>query len=365
MNLFIPFSVSFLITLFTIPFVIKLARRLNLVDDPNLRPHPAHIHTKITPRAGGLPIFIAITLTTLIFVPFDKHILGILVGSLILLLTGLFDDYLHDFSPVKRLIFQFVSALVVVGSGVGITFVGNPFGGTLRLDEIVFQLNLFGLHNIIILADLFALFWIVWIENCLNWSTGVDGQMPGIALAAAGTIGLLSSKLYLNGDPHQLYIAILSFITAGSAFGLLFFNWSPAKIFPGFSGSTILGFMIATLSILSGAKLATALLVLLIPAVDFFYTFFRRIFSRKSPFLGDQKHLHHMLLNKGFTHKQIALFYVVTSALLGILATNLSSQGKVFTVLGVSVIVFGGILWLHLFQKELKQSNNNIKEGLN
>src|SRR5205085_2885153 len=119
--------------------------------------------------------------------------------------------------------------------------------------------------------------------NMINWSKGVDGQMEGVVLVAAFTIGALSLKLFNGGDPNQLTIATLSFITAGAALGLMIFNWHPAKIIPGQGASTILGLMIATLSILSGAKLATALLALLIPTTDFFYTFFRRILSGKSP----------------------------------------------------------------------------------
>jgi len=186
----------------------------------------------------------------------------------------------------------------------------------------------------------------------VNWSKGVDGQMPSITLIAFIIIGLLSFNFYNLGDPNQLIIAILSFICAGASLGFLIFNWHPAKIFPGFSGSTILGFMIAVLSILSGAKLATALLVLLVPAVDFFYTFFRRILEKKSPLKGDQKHLHHLLLERGLTHPQISLIYASTCALLGMLSTNLNSQGKMFTLIVAGVVIFGAILWLHLLSKK-------------
>src|SRR3989338_3094190 len=136
-----------------------------------------------------------------------------------------------------------------------------------------------------------GLVWIVWVMNMINWSKGVDGQMPGIVAVSASILGLLSLKLQISHDLSQVNLAMLAFITAGSALGLLIFNWHPAKIFPGFSGSTILGFMIAILAILSGAKLATALLVLLIPATDFAYTFVRRILQGKSPVWGDRGHL--------------------------------------------------------------------------
>jgi UDP-GlcNAc:undecaprenyl-phosphate/decaprenyl-phosphate GlcNAc-1-phosphate transferase len=183
--------------------------------------------------------------------------------------------------------------------------------------------------------------------------------MPSITLTAFLTIGFLSLNFYNLGDPNQLVIAILSFICAGASLGFLVFNWYPARIFPGFSGSTILGFMIAVLSILSGAKLATALLVLLVPTIDFFYTFFRRILEKKSPLKGDQKHLHHLLLERGFSHRQISLLYALSCVILGLLATNLNSQGKIFTIILAGVIVFGAILWLHLLQSREEQEQQN------
>lgn len=179
--------------------------------------------------------------------------------------------------------------------------------------------------------------------------------MPGIVTIAAIILGLLSLKLGLSGDLSQINVAKLSFITAGAAFGLLIFNWHPAKIFPGFSGSTILGFMIAVLAILSGAKLATAGLVLLIPSTDFAYTFFRRILQGKSPVWGDRGHLHHKLLEIGLSHQQISLFYILGSAILGAAALSLSSTGKLFAAILIGTIILGGILWLNFFGDYLGQ----------
>lgn len=352
MTILFAFIISFLITFATIPLTIVLAKKFKLVDDPKKRPHPAHIHSRIIPRAGGLPIYIGIVCAILLAVPLDKAIIGIIIGMLVLLVVGLIDDYLTDFSPYPRLAFQIIAALVIVASGVGITFITNPLGGLIYFDEIVIPIELFGRHNIILIADIFALLWIVWMMNMINWSKGVDGQMPGIVTIAALIIGILSMQLYALGDPNQLTVATLSFITSGAALAFLFFNWHPARILPGQSASTIFGLLIATLSILSGAKLATALIVLLIPSIDFFYTFFRRIFSGKSPFHGDQKHLHHLLLKRGLSHEQISLFYLTSCAILGLAATNLSSQEKFFVVIGVGIVILGAILWLHLFYKE-------------
>jgi len=159
-------------------------------------------------------------------------------------------------------------------------------------------------------------------------------------------LGLLSLKLTLSGDPTQAKVAILAFITTGASLGLLLFNWHPARIFPGFSGSTILGFMIAVLAILSGAKLATAGLVLLIPATDFAYTFLRRILSGKSPVWGDRGHLHHRLLDAGWSKSKVAIFYWGITGVLGAIALYLNTPSKFYTIVSVAVAVLGLIVWL-------------------
>lgn len=340
MNFLIPAFISFLITFLSIPLTIRLAKRFNLLDNPKVRPHPAHTQNRTVPRAGGLAIFLGIAAAALIFIPMSKSGIGLMLGLLILLAAGLFDDKYHNFSPYLRLLTQFSAAALAVGSGITITFITNPLGGIINLDTAIMQFNL---------GDILALIWIVWVMNMVNWSKGVDGQMPGIITVSAFILGLLSLKLGFFKDPAQINVAKLSFVTASSSLAFLFFNWHPAKIFPGFSGSTILGFMIATLAILSGAKLATAGLVLLIPAADFAYTFTRRILSGKSPVWADKKHLHHRLLEKGFSHQQIALFYILGSAILGSAALSLSSQGKLFAAILIGIILLGGILWLNLF----------------
>lgn len=343
------FLISLIVSLSAAPFTIWLSKKYQLMDDPKKRPHPAHIQNRIIPRAGGLPVYIAIVTGLLIFIPLSKAIIGIIIALTLLLIIGLLDDKFADFSPFPRLGFQILAALTVVLAGVGITFITNPFGGILRLDSINIPIYFFGEHHILLIADLFALLWITWIMNVVNWSKGVDGQMPGIMTVAFLVIGFISFRFFIQGDPNQLNIAVIAFITAGASLGLLYFNWHPAKILPAFSGSTILGFMLATLAILSGGKLATALIVLLVPAIDFFYTFFRRIASGKSPFFGDQKHLHHLLLQRGWSHQKISLFFILCSTVLGVLVVNLSSEEKLFTLLLGTVIITGAIIWLQLF----------------
>ncbi len=358
MNLLLLFLVPFLITLAAIPLTIRIANKYGLVDNPNLRPHPARLHKDTTPRAGGLAIYTTLVLSILIFMPFEKYLVGIGVGITILLATGLIDDKNPLFSPYKRLLLLFLAAGAAVISGIGISFIANPFYGLgltpaslstpyISLGQMIIPVNFLGIKDVSLVASIFAFLFIATLTQVINWSKGIDGQMPGITLVTALTLGILSLKLYILGDPNQLTLAKLSFIVAGTSLGFLIFNWHPAKIFPGFSGLTILAFMLASISILSGAKVATALLVLAVPAVDFIYTFARRILSGKSPVWGDRGHLHHRLLDLGLTQPQIALFYIFVSLVLGVVALLVNSQSKFFGVLVVAVIFSGFVLWLN------------------
>src|SRR3990172_10369236 len=145
MDLLLPTLVSFAVTVLTIPPTIFLAKKFKLLDNPKLRPHPAHNQKRIVPRAGGLAVFLGIASAILIFTSFEKTTGGILIGLFILLLVGLLDDKTKNLSPYFRLITQFMAAAVAVGSGIGITFITNPLGGILRLDTIIVQLNLLGI----------------------------------------------------------------------------------------------------------------------------------------------------------------------------------------------------------------------------
>jgi UDP-GlcNAc:undecaprenyl-phosphate GlcNAc-1-phosphate transferase len=140
--------------------------------------------------------------------------------------------------------------------------------------------------------------------------------------------------------------ATLSFIIAGASLGFLLFNFYPAKIFPGY-GATAIYLLLAVASILSGAKLATAILVMGVPMTDGAFTILRRILTGHSPFWHDKKHLHHLLLNLGFGQRRIALFYWVISAILGALSLILSSKGKLFAIIMLVIIAGGAILFLH------------------
>lgn len=348
-KIFPPSLTAFFVTLLITPLIAKFAKKFDLVDDPRRRPHPAHIHKGIVPRAGGLAIYLGFAAACFLFLPVNKVLFGILAGGAVVVLIGLWDDK-RDLSPYFRLLTNFLAAGLVVGAGVGIPYITNPLGGVLPLDSWRITFDFFGPHSILVWADLFAIFWIVWCMNMVNWSKGVDGQMPGFVVIAAATLGILSARFTAH-DISTWVVTALAFTTASAFLGFLPWNFYPQKIMPGYGGGALAGFLLAVLSILSWGKLGTAILVLGVPMVDAVYTLGRRIVQGKSPFWADRGHLHHKLLDLGWGRRRIALFYWLVSAILGGIALNLGSQQKLFIFVSILIIITGTLLWLDLFRR--------------
>ena len=339
-SLLVSLAISFVVT----PLVIKLARRFKLLDDPKKHKHPAILHKKPIPRAGGLAIFIGIVLSTIFIVPLDVQIITILFAGFLVVATGLLDDK-YDLSPYIRFGSNIFCAILVVLTGVSLPFITNPLGGILSVENLIPMLNFS-----IALPQVLAVIWIVWVMNMLNWSKGVDGQMPGIAAISAVIIGIASLRFPVLTS-ENIQVSQIAFIVGGASLGFLIFNYYPAKIFPGYS-ATILGFFLGILSLISGVKLATAILVMGVPTVDALFTVVRRIASGRSPFWHDKQHLHHLLLSRGWGHRRIAGFYWAMSLLLGIVALSLSSKGKLFAIMVLVVLVTGMIFSLRIFNKK-------------
>lgn len=348
MIVLLPLIIAFIITTLVTPISLVLIKKMGLVDDPRRHKHPGIIHKKPIPRGGGIPLFIGIMVTGLFFLPLTKLVIALFVASLITLLVGIIDDK-YDISPYLRFLANIAVALIVVGNGVTIPFITNPFGGILYLNSVIFPFDFLGLHLSIVLSDIIAVLWIIWVMNMLNWSKGVDGQMPGIVAISAIVIGLLSLR-FAGSDNFSQISVDLSFIIAGASLGFLIFNFHPAKIFPGY-GATAVYLLLSAASILSGAKLATAILVMGVPMIDGIFTIIRRILSGRSPFWHDKKHLHHLLLSFGMGQRRIALFYWMISAILGTLALVLSSRGKLFAIIMLLIVVGGTLLFLHRILK--------------
>ena len=350
MNFAVPFLLTALITFSITPLITLIALRFGFVDDPAVRYHPAHTHTGIIPRAGGLALYGGILFTTLLLLPATKLIFGMLAGGALLTLVGLADDK-KDISPYIRLTTNALAALIAVGAGAGIPYITNPLtGGVLHLDTWRISFVFFGNHSILVWADLLAFLWILWTMNIVGWSAGVDGQMPGFVAISAFVLGLLSLRFSIL-DPSQLVVTILAFIVSGSFLGFLPWNFYPQKIMPGYGGKTLAGFLLAILGILSYGKLGTAILVLGIPMIDAGYTLLRRMRSKQSPVLADRGHLHHKLLDLGWGKRRIALFYWGVSAILGAVALTVRSQEKLFTLLLVAVGLGGFLAWISYFSQ--------------
>jgi UDP-GlcNAc:undecaprenyl-phosphate/decaprenyl-phosphate GlcNAc-1-phosphate transferase len=314
------------------------------VDDPAHASHAKVVHEYPVPRGGGLVVWGGLFIVSLALLPLDKHLAGILLGATVLALVGVWDD-IKDIHPGYRLVAGLIAALLVVGAGIGIAYITNPWGGVIHLNQPQIPLWLFGkMRTIWVLADLFALLWIVWCMNMLNWSKGVDGQLPGIVVIAALIVGILSMRFV--GDSTQWPVIVLSGITAGAFFGLLVWNVYPQRMMPGYGGGSLAGYLLAVLSILSGAKLATLLLVLGVPMIDAVYVVYTRIRSGKSPIWGDRNHLHHALMDLGWGKRRIAAFYWLMTLLLGLVALQLNPEHKAFTIVLISLVIGGVGVWI-------------------
>ncbi|CAN5189662.1 MraY family glycosyltransferase [soil metagenome] len=347
-----PLLIAFAITVIATYLLLPVIKKLGLVDDPKRHIHPAILHTKIIPRGGGIPIFLGILLTSFFFLPINHTTIAIFFAASLALIIGVIDDKFNaiskDVSPYLRFLITILCAVIVVGSGVTIPFITNPFGGIIQFSHFTIP------FLPVTLGDIIAGMWIIWVMTMLNWSKGVDGQMPGIVAISALVIGVLSFRFpYL--DTNSLVDAKLSFIITGASLAFLVFNFYPAKIFPGY-GATSMYLLLAVVSILSSAKLATAILVMGVPTVDALFTIIRRLSEGRSPFWGDKKHLHHLLLRFGYSQRQIALFYWVISAIVGTIALTVHSESKPFALLLLFAIVGGALLFLHFLMRNEKDS---------
>lgn len=327
-----PFIIAALMSGGLTYYIKVIAQKKKIYD----LPAPRKIHDKPIPRLGGVAMVSAFLILTigyalasprLTFVPFkiwfmDKHLLGVLIGFLVLLVVGIVDD-IRGVTAWKKLFWHIVAAAMVVAFGIGTDYLRLPGGLHVNLNTWIMPINLFGSHfNFVVWGDLLTIFWIVLMINTLNFLDGLDGLAGGISLIAAVVLFFLSYSL------GQFSSALLCLIFAGVVFGFLPWNFHPAKIFMGDSGSMFLGYILGVLSVISGGKLATAFLVLGIPVLDVGWVALRRIFSGHSPFQADKLHFHHRLLTTGLTQRQAVIFLYLISASFGILAVFSSTTAK-------------------------------------
>jgi UDP-GlcNAc:undecaprenyl-phosphate GlcNAc-1-phosphate transferase len=322
--------------LYLLPFLLALAISLVITlflmlfaKGSDLRKGIRHIHHKNISRFGGFAMIMAFVAAILL----DKNLVitepmkGIFWAVFIILLIGVWDD-LKELKWKTQLFFQLCVIAVVFYFGVRLEYVTNPFGGIILFDSTAK----------IFMGMLLTGGWILLLMNSMNWVDGVDGVSGGIAFIGVLTIFLLSLKPEVNQPP----VAIIAIALTGSIFGFLFLNFNPARILAGTSGSMFLGFMLAVLSIFAGAKIATTLLVMVVPIVDAFWVMFVRVKSGQSIFSADRQHLHHKLMEKGWSQKQICvLYYLITSVVASLALLTQSVTKALVIVLVISLLMAG------------------------
>ncbi len=341
-----PFTLTFLVGLILFPLTIWFFGRMGWLVDPKKSPHPAHTHKEPVPKGGGVGVVIAMSLAAAVFLPMDHHLKAILVALWINLIIGIVDD-VRGVSPYLRFGGQLFSAGIVIASGVGISFLSNPLGGLpIDLSHPRIGFELLGEHREIwLLPDLFALLWIPFLMNSVNFASGVDGQISGVVTIASIVVGFLS--LTFSADITQWPVAVMAFSLAGVFAALTIFHVYPQKIMPGYSATSSAGFLLGVISILATAKIGAAMVVLGVPVVDAVYSISRRILSGKAPWWGDRGHLHHKLMKMGLPRWSIAIIYWLATVVLGLVAILTTTQTKIFAILGLSLVIGLFLLWTH------------------
>ncbi|MDQ0492629.1 glycosyltransferase family 4 protein [Paenibacillus brasilensis] len=308
----IGFVMALGLALLLTPLVKKFAVKVGAVDVPNAR----KVHTRIMPRLGGLGIFLAFLLSLLAILPLVpdgmlssrdiNFIAAFLIGGTLITLIGALDDRFDLNAKLKFLAQIAVACMVVFAFDIRVDFVNVPFQDAYSSLESWISIPL-------------TIFWIVGVTNAINLIDGLDGLAAGVSGIAIGTIFVMA---LLMGN---YMVAMLCLVLLGSIVGFLFFNFHPAKIFMGDTGSLFLGFCLAMLSMLGFKQIAivsfiTPLIIIGVPLSDTFFAIVRRKLQKKPIFSPDKGHLHHCLRELGFSHRQTVLIIYCIAAFFGVLA---------------------------------------------
>ncbi len=341
--LLVAAAVSFAAT----PLVKSFAYKVGAIDVPR---DNRRMHTTPIPRLGGLAIFIAFFLSALLFGKLDRQMQGILLGAVVIEILGVFDD-IFALKAIPKLIVQIFAAWIAVYHGCSIEFISNPnfFSSTIYL-------------NLGWLSTPVTIIWIVAITNAVNFIDGLDGLAVGVS--AISTASLLVIAMMVSESSVAIVLAAL----LGACLGFIPYNFNPAKIFMGDSGSTFLGYILACLSIQGLFKMyaiisfAVPFLILGVPIFDICFAFLRRIAKGQNPMRADRGHVHHRLIDMGFSQKQsVAITYVIT-AILGLAAVVLTTSGEMRAMILIAAVFIVGGIALKLIAVPQQELDNKPQE---
>ncbi len=329
---------AFVISIFCTLAVRRIARKVNVLDRPD---STRKFHDRPVPLLGGVALFIA-WWSAVAYLVFVQPVFGIEIikgkllaaffASLIILAVGIADD-IRGVSPRWRFFLAAFAALVAVVFGIGLDKITNPFGGIILLSSL--------------LGNLLVFLWLMVVMFTTKISDGLDGLSTGVVLIGALMIYFMTS----SGKFYQPNIALLSLVFAAVCLGFLIFNFHPASIFLGESGSLLIGFILGVLSIISGSKLAIALLVIAIPALDVARVIYGRYRAHQPIFQGDRRHLHYRLLDFGLPEPLVVLVFYFLATLFGVLGLLLQSGQKL-------VLLIIALISMAIVSVRFPESNN-------
>ncbi|KGR90068.1 UDP-phosphate N-acetylglucosaminyl 1-phosphate transferase [Ureibacillus massiliensis 4400831 = CIP 108448 = CCUG 49529] len=335
--IYVSLIVALFASILLTPLVKRLAFRIGAVDAPNYR----KVHSRIMPRLGGLAIFLSFLIGLLILRPDSQYIVAIVIGATLIIITGVLDD-MYEISAKAKMLGQLAAAgIIVFYGGIQIEFITLPFGGELE----------FGFLSIPV-----TILWIIGITNAINLIDGLDGLAAGVSTIALITLSVMA---FIMADFFVLAVAAL---LACSTIGFLFYNFHPAKIFMGDTGALFLGFMIAVLSLLGFKNITMVsfiipVIMLGVPISDTFFAIVRRVRNKQKWSDPDKSHLHHRLIDIGFSHRQTVLIIYGIAAMFGLFAI-IFSMAKIWgAILLVTVILIA----LELFVEIIGLAGKNYR----
>jgi UDP-GlcNAc:undecaprenyl-phosphate GlcNAc-1-phosphate transferase len=344
--------ITFILSVGLTLIVKKIAFKLKFLDYPDAQ---RKIHKVPIPLLGGVAVFLSFAIVLLLFsfainliiggFISPKHIIGIILASLVIIIGGILDDK-YNLKPKIQFLFPFIAALIIIAFGIGINHIRNPFGGIISFENWDFILFWWqGMpYKITLLADLFTLIWLLGMMYTTKLLDGLDGLVSGITIIGS----LIIFGIALSKNVAQYNTGLIALILAGAFIGFIVFNFHPAKIFLGEGGSLFAGLMLGVLAIISGSKVATTLLIMGIPILDVVWVIGLRIFAKRGVSMADRKHLHFRLLDIGLSQRQAVIFMYILTALFGGAALYLQTFGKlvaliilvvVMLILGVSLVI--------------------------